>query len=84
MKRIYRYPDRGEFRLIRYVIKSGFLSGTGRCEICDVPLNRKHLSNVCRYIENEKEELSRILRIDPGRILKGAIIKAYFKYEKGG
>ena len=64
--------------------KSWFLSGTSewKCEICDVPLDRKHLTNVYPYIENGREELSRVLRIDPGSDLEGAIIKAYFNMRK--
>ena len=86
MTNLYKYIDKRDFWLIRYMIKSGFLSEREPydCEICEgVELNRKHLTNKCIYMDEERRKLREILRVGDGdEDLEEKIIKSYYNMDK--
>ena len=88
MKSIYKYIDRRDFWLIRYIIKSGFLSErewTDRppmCELCNIKITRKHLTNDCPYLTEDREKLAEELGVEPGGDLEEALMKAYYNMSK--
>ena len=80
MRSLFKYIDRRDFCLIRFMVKSGFLSERDplQCEVCGVELNRKHLTNVCPYMEVERDKIKEVLGVGPEEDLEERILEAYF------
>ena len=80
MKKLYKYIDKREFSLIKYMVKSSFLAGRGsfQCELCGVELNRKHVTNECPYVDEERRRIKSLLGVEAGEDLEDRIIRVYY------
>ena len=80
MKKLYNYIDKREFSLIKYMVKSSFLAGRGsfQCELCGVELNRKHVTNECPYVDEERRRIKSLLGVEAGEDLEDRIIRVYY------
>jgi len=83
-KFLYRWPDRRENLLIRYIIKFGFFDPRlfSECELCGGENSRTHVTNECPYFNGSRnralEKAKKILGQNALSNLEEVIMQAYF------
>ena len=87
-KILYKYPHKGDFLLIKYLINFGFFDNRlfPKCELCgQLGNSRTHVTNECKYFEDagkttlEKiEEIIGARWIEHSSMLEEWILRIYF------
>jgi hypothetical protein len=81
-KHYYKYPDKRDGLLLRYLVNYGFFNGRlfEKCQYCDGKNSRSHVTNDCPHFEELRMKTLRELRSvgTSGSTLERLVLQSYF------
>ena len=80
LRKMFVYIDRREDMVVRWLVKSGFLSEREPydCDVCKVEMTRRHVTNECPYLDECRVALREALELDDSDDLEKELLECYF------